>query len=33
MDPLFKQIVILVGLVFLCILLFVVYLIARANGA
>ncbi len=33
MDPLFKQILILVGLVFLIILLFVVYVVARVNGA
>ncbi len=33
MDPLFKQILILVGLIFLIILLFVVYVIARVNGA
>ena len=33
MDPLFKQILILVGLVFLIILLFVVYVVARINGA
>jgi hypothetical protein len=33
MDPLFKQILILVGLVFLIILLFVDYVVARINGA
>jgi hypothetical protein len=33
MDPLFKQILILVGLVVLIIVLFVVYVVARVNGA
>lgn len=33
MDPLFKQILILVGLIFLIIILFVVYVVARVNGA
>ena len=33
MDPLFKQILILLGLVFLIIILFVIYVVARVNGA
>jgi hypothetical protein len=33
MDPLFKQIMILIALVFAIILLLVVYIVARANGA
>jgi len=33
MDPLFKQILILLGLVLLIIILFVIYVVARVNGA
>jgi hypothetical protein len=33
MDPLFKQILILIGLIFAIIILLVVYIVARANGA
>ncbi len=33
MDPLFKQILILLGLVLLIIVLFVIYVVARVNGA
>jgi hypothetical protein len=33
MDPLFKQIMILIALAFAIILLLVVYIVARANGA